>query len=906
MERIYCHIVAPVWTMRHPDMAAGWLTAFVRHHGWQVEPLDLNAELYWLENRPDVKDCWPRLYVSMNPEQFTQAVLEAHGEHIRRRVKQMVELGCGAFGLLVTTGNARFVAALSEMIKEIAPEAWVVAGGPGVTSLFRYRRYYRRRQPLMPHSVERDLSGGHAIDYWVLGEGEQTLLDLLERLQRGEHVGDGPGLVRTGERMFDSFREQPLIKQLDSLPLVDFEGFDLSRYDYQALPFQLSRGCAFARCSHCGLKGYSRGFRVRSSEHGMAELRQNIERHGIREFHFVDLAINGDLERLEGFCDAVIASGFQFRWECFFQIRPDMTFDLLRKVVDSGCYGFNYGFESGSDAVLRTMRKPYDSEGAARVLKMTREAGGRTCINVMVGHPGETEQEFQRTLDFLSANVQSISIVGGAAITEMQLHSPLLEDSAHFGVQMVGTERNNWRSVDGSIDWRVRNDRIHRLTEHLRTLGIPCFEAYWDPLPEGYPPVAELPDDAVEITGVVVTAPDVDPEQPSKVELPLLIHVGYRAMPAVTMAVFDLEISDLAGQPVFSTPSPTHRLRAVEVHREGWVRMALGPYDLPPGQYMVTATARSFHQQERVFDRYIHRIPVTMVGAPYQRPKVVTPYTWTHSAGHLAPPSGSPLRQVRVYQGGDPLRTDLREGAGPAVVELRLAGEAVADGSVDLILRRSDGHVLHHGSSPPISFDEQGRIWRCSLDQVPLCAGPHELELTLHAGPVDFSSRHHLLVQSIDAQGLVRLDLRPRWRPEAVGAEPAELRRPGEGALAPGAALTLSLGLADLPPGEPTPVTCRLGIEDREGRLVALATDHAVVVSPGGTAGVEVDFDLPLLDGEYSLKAGLWSGEQLLGLVRSFELKVESRRTAGGGLVHAPHRMTVGGTGYPHTTCRNQ
>jgi len=902
MERIYCHVVAPVWTMRHPDMAAGWLTAYVRHNGWQAELLDLNAELYWLETRAEVKDCWPRLYVSMNPEQFTHAVLGAHGDHVRQRLRQVADRGCRVFGLLITTGNARFVADLSRMIKEVVPESVVVVGGPGVTSLFRYRRYYRRREPLMPHSVERDLSSGHAIDYWVLGEGELTLMELLQQLERGETPGDSPGLARTGPEMFLDFKERPLIKDLDSLPLVDFEGFDLSRYDYQALPFQLSRGCAFARCSHCGLKGYSRGFRVRSPNHAMAEIRANIARHGIREFHFVDLGVNGDLELLGGFCDAVIAAGLQMRWECFFQIRPDMTFDLLRRVVDSGCYGFNYGFETGSDLVLQTMRKPYSSEDAARVLRMTRKAGGRTCINVMVGHPGETEQEFQQTLDFLSRNVEGISIVGGAAITEMQLHSPLLEECDHFGIQMVGTERNNWQTVDGSIDWRVRNDRIHRLTEHLRTLGIPCFEAYWDPLPRGFPPPdpPDLTDDAVQITGIVVTAPDVEPEQPCKVDMPLLIHVGYRATSALKMAVFDLQISDLSGQVVFTTPSPTQRLRAVEVYPQGWVRMALGPYDLPPGRYLVTATARSFHEPERVFDRYIDHTPFTMVGAPHQRVQVVTPYTWTHSAGHLAPASGSPLRQIRVYQGDDSRQPTLREGAGPPVVELRLAGEAISDARMELRLLRQ-GVELHHASSE-IAFDARGRIWRYWMDGLTLTAGSYDLELALHTGSRVFESRHHLQVQPPETPGQVLLQVRPTWRldpPLLEGGTAPGGGRP-EQTIEPGDSLTVSLELEGLPVDQLAPVSCRVAIEDRQGCMLGLVT-HRCVLMTHGTAAVDLELEVPVLDGEYTLRAGLWGeDERLLAPVRSVELRVKSQdRTTGGGLVYAPHRMTVSGRSSP-------
>ena len=295
-------------------MAAAWITEHVRQQGYEVQLIDLNAELYNLEDRPLVKDCWPRTFVSMSPRAFTHALFERHEEYIRSRLLSAIDDGCQVFGVLLLDAGARFTGVMTAMLKEMAPDAHVVVGGTGSTSLFRLRRRYQGNPP-MQHPVDLEMPADHGIDSWCLGEGEETIVELLQRLESGDDLRSIRGLVLTEDGPMATFKERPLLKDLSKLPHATYEGFDLSLYQFKSLPFQLSRGCAFARCSHCSLKGYSRGFRVREPDHALAELKYLVDRYGIRSFHFTDLNVNGDLERLEQFCDRLIEKGPEIEWQ---------------------------------------------------------------------------------------------------------------------------------------------------------------------------------------------------------------------------------------------------------------------------------------------------------------------------------------------------------------------------------------------------------------------------------------------------------------------------------------------------------------------------------------------------------------------------------------------------------------
>lgn len=116
------------------------------------------------------------------------------------------------------------------------------------------------------------------------------------------------------------------------------------------------------------------------------------------------------------------------------------------------------------------MKKRVDMTVAAQVIRDTHEAGIGQKLNLMFGFPGETEEDFQLTLDFLAANARYIDEVNPSdAFTAIIPGTELYEKAAEFGVTDLA---NAWFWAAGDNTFAVRLDRFERLTRHVSRLGI--------------------------------------------------------------------------------------------------------------------------------------------------------------------------------------------------------------------------------------------------------------------------------------------------------------------------------------------------------------------------------------------------------------------------------------------------
>jgi hypothetical protein len=408
---------------------------------------------------------------------------------------------------------------------------------------------------------------------------------------------------------------------------------------------------------------------------------------------------------------------------------------------------------------------------------------------------------------------------------------------------------------------------------------------------------------------VLNTAPDADPAGIFRADLPVMIHVGYRAAPGVRRAIFDLELVDSQGRSVFTTPETTAELRRVDLAQEGWVRMALGPFDLPPGEYTAVARVRSPSGAEH--DRLVHRIPLVMLGTQQPKIPVETPYTWRRFDGRFAAFPGLPLMQLRVLCGGRQPVT-LEAGAGPVEIEVWMSEHQEPGGRMAIRLLRGDGSCLHTARGPTLELDRE-RIHRFTLDRLDLSPGRYIVELEYSVGDRVEIVRHRLDLRQPGAperSPLVSLDHHARWQ-IVEDASPAADGRPalssaellpevagGERALAPGDEATLRATISGLEPraGAPVAVQLRAWIESPFDPSVALIDAPALASSPAGAALVELGVVLDLLDGEYLLCCAVWDREsdQPAGPVRSFPFRIRSTdRRDGGGVIRARHQMVV-------------
>jgi len=295
----------------------------------------------------------------------------------------------GLVGVSVLTFSYHYVVQLSAALRKRLPGVPIVMGNLHA-ALFR----------------ERILTQGEA-DYVVVGEGEQTLLDLARGLAAGE-VGDIPGLSR---RNGDGWRDGPLggcIADLDSLPRPDWSLIDIAWYMRSTLPFlrepmmsiSTARGCPY-NCTFCSQDKWNRVFRHRSISSLLDEMEWLHERWDSRLVGIIDGTFPWTIPEGHEFCGALRERGLEkrMRWVCesrLDQISPE----LLREMAAAGCAYIMYGFESGDQHMLDAMNKGTNVEHNLAMARATRAAGIDFHAFFIMGYPGETVQSARRTIRY--------------------------------------------------------------------------------------------------------------------------------------------------------------------------------------------------------------------------------------------------------------------------------------------------------------------------------------------------------------------------------------------------------------------------------------------------------------------------------------------------------------------------
>lgn len=318
---------------------------------------------------------------------------EALAAEILRRQPDAVGFSC-------TTSSFLEGYRIAELLKERRPDLPVIFGGAhacsvGVALLDRFP----------------------AIDFLVIGEGENTLYELAAAGFRNPAAIPGVGFRREGRGTLAAPRE--LIADLDTLPFPAYHrlpGFprryNLPLFSYPTAPNTSvisSRGCPY-HCSYCDRSVFSRGFRFNSPEYIVEHLAYLHREFGIRHVFFYDDLFTFDRSRVERLCVLMEERRLPVTYNCIARLEH-VDDELLRLLRRSGCWQVNFGIESGDPEVLKQHRKFYGLDEVQRKLLLVRRAGLRVKGLFMIGLPGETEQSIRRTIDYaLSLPLDEINV----------------------------------------------------------------------------------------------------------------------------------------------------------------------------------------------------------------------------------------------------------------------------------------------------------------------------------------------------------------------------------------------------------------------------------------------------------------------------------------------------------------
>ena len=161
-----------------------------------------------------------------------------------------------------------------------------------------------------------------------------------------------------------------------------------------------SRGCPY-ECTFCASAAiWKRRIRYRSVDDIIAELKSLKNKYGLTEFVFMDDTFTIHRKRVKEFCEELIREDMGLKWRC--SSRADfVNVQILNLLKRSGCTGISVGVESGSDRILRLMKKGVTVENIRRAAKLIKKHGFDFIALFVVGLPYEPADDIRKTIDII-------------------------------------------------------------------------------------------------------------------------------------------------------------------------------------------------------------------------------------------------------------------------------------------------------------------------------------------------------------------------------------------------------------------------------------------------------------------------------------------------------------------------
>jgi anaerobic magnesium-protoporphyrin IX monomethyl ester cyclase len=333
------------------------------------------------------------LYIAKQLEMRNQQVrvidfiAEPFSEDTLRKLLEDADVVC----ITITSQLAPSVEKLVAFIKKTSPDVPIIIGGPHCT-----------------------LQGEHSLreinaDIAVVGDGEQTIVEILDVFDKKKTMADVPGIYYRENNVIKAGRPRCDIDDLDSIPfparhLVKHNSYGkrkIAGVTYFAkgkITSMIStRGCPF-KCRFCVSKSIFQGYRFRSSENVLKELEEIAQDYD--SVFVVDDNFLMDKKRAEQLMDRLIEKKLDLEiWIAGVRV-TDADKRLFQKMKKAGVKSLEFGIESGNQEVLDYYDKKITLDRIRHAVKLSKKTGFFTIGNFIVGAPIETEKHIEDTIRF--------------------------------------------------------------------------------------------------------------------------------------------------------------------------------------------------------------------------------------------------------------------------------------------------------------------------------------------------------------------------------------------------------------------------------------------------------------------------------------------------------------------------
>jgi len=333
-------------------------------------------------------------------------------------------------GLTATTVSFHHAKEVVSLVKRVDTGIVTVLGGAHISAV--------------PHRTMQECPD---LDIGIRGEGEITMMEVMDALEHGRSLRGIPGVCWREEGRIVVNPPRPLLRELDQLPhparhlLKDLERYSPNPFRGfgRAVSIISSRGCTFD-CAYCDQSVFSRVWRAHSTDYVIGEITELKDRHGFDFFSFEDDHFLLNRNRVVELCRKICAADLGIGWTCSARVDSFQP-EVLNLMRQAGCKIVYLGIESGSPRVLKSLNKRVTLASVRKGIEMLRRAGIRAYGSFMLGLPGETAQDIEATLEFAtSLPLDAISVF---------LYVPYPGSSMREAAMKAGFVSGDWRDYSG-------------------------------------------------------------------------------------------------------------------------------------------------------------------------------------------------------------------------------------------------------------------------------------------------------------------------------------------------------------------------------------------------------------------------------------------------------------------------
>lgn len=335
---------------------------------------------------------------------------------------------------------------VGRQLRQQLPGTFIVAGGHHVHTTLMYMDAAQKQQYLSDAEMDAFVEDS---------QGEKTLLDLCRAFSAGPSPDLGGVSNLTWRRADGTVGSTPRLEEANDIndTLIDFDLAQSGR----AVHIRTARSCSF-KCAFCSYPSIAGPLALMETDNVLLTLRKAKD-HGVPALFFVDDTFNVPRERFEALLDRMILEGLTMPWYSFLRCQY-IDEALVAKMKRSGCEGVFLGVESGSNTILKNMKKgaivSYYRDG----ISWLRQHGITTVGSFILGFPGETDETVRQTERFIEESGLDYYFIQPFYYLH---HTPVHKRAEEFGLTGNGLF---WSHK--TMNWQAAIDHINRLFLSIR------------------------------------------------------------------------------------------------------------------------------------------------------------------------------------------------------------------------------------------------------------------------------------------------------------------------------------------------------------------------------------------------------------------------------------------------------